>query len=90
MLKKMLIIISIVKKRNARFLKKNHKFGIDVPKSVAQSYALDKNNGNIIWAYAIAKKMKDVSPEFRKLYSGDIVPILYQHVKCHIIFYVRM
>ena len=43
-LKKRLRIISLVKKRNAQYLKKTHKFGIEVPKSVDQAYALDKNN----------------------------------------------
>ena len=34
-LKKRLRIISLIKKRNAQHLKKTHKFGIEVPKSVA-------------------------------------------------------
>ena len=42
------MIISLVKKRNAQYLKKTHKFGIEVPKSVAQAYALDKKNGSNI------------------------------------------
>ena len=45
-MKKRLRIISSVKKRNAQYLKKTHKIGIEVPKSVAQAYALDKKNGN--------------------------------------------
>ena len=39
-LKNMLRIISLVKKRNTRYLKKTHKLGIEVPKSVSQAYAL--------------------------------------------------
>ena len=50
----MLSIISLVKKRNIRYLRKTHKFGIEVPKSVAWAYALNKMNGNILWADAIA------------------------------------
>ena len=34
--------------------------------------------------------MKDVIPAFRKLDNGDIVPIGYQRVNCHMIFYVKM
>ena len=41
-LKKRLRITPPVKKMNARYLKKTHRFGIEVPKSVAQVYALDK------------------------------------------------
>ena len=48
-LKKRLRIISLVKKRNSCYLKKTHKFEIEVPKSVAQTYAMDENNGNTFW-----------------------------------------
>ena len=34
--------------------------------------------------------MKDVIPAFKKLESGDIVPIGYQRVNFHIIFDIRM
>lgn len=57
MLKKRERIISLVKKRSARYLKKTHKFGIELPKTVAEAYALDKKNGNTYWADAIAKEM---------------------------------
>ena len=40
-MKNSLRIISLVKKRNNLYLKKTHNFGIEVPKSVVQAYALD-------------------------------------------------
>ena len=78
------------RKRNARYLKKTHKFGIEVLKSVAQSHTLDKNNINTLWAYAIAKEMRYVRPAFEKLENGEIVPIGYQRVNCHNIFDIKM
>ena len=45
-LKKILRTISLVNKRNSRYLKKTDKFGIEVSKSVVQVYDMDKNNGN--------------------------------------------
>ena len=54
-LKKRLRITSLVKKRSDCYLKKTHKFGVEVPKYVAQEYSLDKNNGKTLWADAIAK-----------------------------------
>ena len=83
-------IISLVKKRSARYLKKTHKFGIEVPRSVAEAYALDETNKNTFWADAIAKEMKDVKPAFKKLENGETVPIGYQRVNCHMIFDVKM
>ena len=48
-------IIKMVKRRNVRFLKKTFKFGIEVPNSVREAYALDKKNGDNKWEYAICK-----------------------------------
>ena len=89
-LRKRLRIISLIMKINAHYLNKTHKFGIEVPKSVAQAYALDKKNVNTLWTDAIAKEMKDVIPSFKKLYHGEIVPIGYQWINCHMIFDVKM
>ena len=90
MLKKMLSIISLVIKRKKRYLKKTHNFVIEVPKSVAQVYDLDEINCNTLWSDYISKEMKDVSPAFRKLKNGDILPIGYQRVNFHMIFDVKM
>ena len=89
-LKKRLRIISLIKKIKAQYFKKTHKFGIIFPKPVAQSYALDKKNVKTLWPDNISKEMKDMSPAFKKLENGKIVPIGYQRVNCHIIFDVKM
>ena len=75
-------IIALVKKRSAQFLEKMHKFGIEVPRSVAEAYALDKKNGNTLWADAISKEMKNVQIAFKILANGDKVPIGYQRMRC--------
>ncbi len=36
----------MVKRRTARYLKRTHKFGIEVPKTVAEARVLDLKNGN--------------------------------------------
>ena len=54
-LKKMLQIITLFRKRNARYLKKTHKFGIKQPKLFSHLYVLDENNGNTLWADSISK-----------------------------------
>ena len=84
-------IISLVKKRgNARYLKKTHKFGVEVPKTEAEAYALDKKNGDTKWADAIAKEEADVRPAFEIIEDGGKVPIGYQQINCHWIFDVKM
>ena len=71
-------IIALVKKRSTCFLKKTHKFGIEVPRSVAKAYALDKKNGNTLWADSIVKEMKNVQIAFKVLANGDKVFIGFQ------------
>ena len=74
-LKKRFRIISLVKKRNSRYLKKTHKYGIEVPKYISQAYDLDKKIDSTLWEYSIAKDMNDVSPAFKILDNDAIIPI---------------
>ena len=41
-IKKRAHIISLEKKRSARYLKKNHKFGVELPKSAQHAFVFDK------------------------------------------------
>ena len=82
-LKKKDRIILLVKKQSPRFLKRTHKFGIEVPKTVKEALELDKKNGNTLWADAIAKEMKDVRVAFKILPDGQSAPIGYQKIPCH-------
>ncbi len=66
-LKKCEQIISLVCKRTPRYLKGTHKFGIEVPKTVKEALALDRKNGNTLWADAIAKEMTEVCIAFNIL-----------------------
>jgi hypothetical protein len=83
-------IISLVKRRKMSYLKKNMKFGIEVPTSVDHALDIDKKNGNTLWADAIAKEMKDVRIAFQCLHDGDRAPIGYKWIKCHMIFDIKI
>ena len=61
-----------------------------MPKYVAQAYAQDEKNGNTLWADAITKYMKAMSPSFRKLDNGEIVPIGHQRINCHMILMLKL
>jgi hypothetical protein len=89
-LKKRDRIISLVCKRTTRYLKRTHKFGIEVPKTVKEALDLDRKNGNTLWADAIAKAMKEVCIAFNILPDGHSVPIGYQKIPCHMIFDVKI
>ncbi len=83
-------IISLVRKRNPRYLKRMHKFGIELPKTINEALELDKKNGNTFWADAIAKEMKDIRVAFKILLDGLSAPIGYQKIPCHMIFDIKM
>jgi hypothetical protein len=83
-------IISLVRKCNLRYLKRTHKFGILLPKTVNKVLALDRKNGNTFWADVIAKEMKDMCAAFKILLDGQSVPIGYQKIPCHMIFDIKM
>ena len=69
-LKKRQHIISKAKTRNARYLKRNQKFGIALPKSVKEAQALAKANDNTYWMDALAKEMKNTKVAFKILSEG--------------------
>ena len=78
-----------MKGRQAKYLKKNFKFGIEVPRTVREAYELDKKNGNTLWADAIKKEMENVRVAFQIFEDGEQVPIGYQQVRCHMIFDIK-
>jgi hypothetical protein len=53
-------IISLVKKQKMSYLKKNMKFGIEVPTLVDHALKFDRRNGNTLWADIISKEMNDI------------------------------
>ena len=69
---------------------KTHKFGIELPKSVAHALELDRKNGNTFWADVIAKEMKNVCVAFSIRDEDEISKNIYQKIKCHMIFDVKM
>jgi hypothetical protein len=73
-------IISLVCKRTTCYLKRTHKFGIEVPKPVKEALDLDRKNGNNLWVDAITKEMKELRIAFNILPDGHSAPIGYQKI----------
>ena len=89
-IKKRAHIISLVKKRTARYLKKTHKFGVRVPTSARHASELDREHGDTFWQDAIATEMRNVRVAFKILDDTEEVPIGYKCIRCHMIFDVKM
>ena len=78
-------------KVKAKYWQRTHKFGIRIPKSVAQAQQIDKENGDTLWWDAILLEMKNVRPAFEKWEENEnALPVGYQKVKCHFVFDVKM
>ncbi|KAL7475810.1 LOW QUALITY PROTEIN: hypothetical protein ACHAW6_001710, partial [Cyclotella cf. meneghiniana] len=89
-LKKRDRIISLVKRRSARYHKRTHKFGIELPKTVEEAYKIDKATGTTLWRDAIELEMKNVCVAFDVLPYGVMPPSDHEYIKCHMIFDVKM
>ncbi len=90
MLRKRDQIISLVHRRTIRYLKRTHKFGIEIPNTVKEALALDCKNGNTLWVDAITKEMREVRIAFNILSDSGSVPIGYQKIPCHMVFDIKM
>ena len=81
---------NIVSKLTARVIKRTHKYGVRIPRSINEAYELDRMNGNTLWRNAIAKEMKNVSIAFEVIDDDEQLPTGYKPASCHIIFDVKM
>jgi hypothetical protein len=77
-------IVSLFRRRTTCYLKRTHKFGIEIPKTVKEALALDRKNGITLWADAIAKEMREVHIAFNILPNGGSAPIGYQKIPCYL------
>ena len=81
----------IIGKIKSKYWVRTHKFGIKIPKTVAEARAIDAENGNTFWWDAILKEMKNVRPAFEVWEKSESeIPIGFQQIKCHLIFDVKM
>jgi hypothetical protein len=81
------VILSAVK---ARLRKTAHKYGIEIPSSVAHASRVDAKNGNTFWRDAIALEMRNNGVAVDILDSGERAPIGWSKVTGHLVFDVKM
>jgi hypothetical protein len=81
----------IISKVKSKYWIRTHKYGIKIPKSVAEAKRLDEENGNTLWWDAICKEMKNVRIAFEEFEGTKAdIPPGYQHIDCHMIFDVKL
>jgi hypothetical protein len=84
-LRKCDVIVSAVKVRRT-----THKYGIEIPRNIREAIALDKTNGNSLWADALNKEMGNVGIAFEILGPNEKAPAGWLRSSGHIIFDVKM
>jgi len=57
----------IIAKVKSKYLKRTHKFGIQIPKTLEEAKRLDQENSNNFWWDAICKEIKNVGVAFEPL-----------------------
>ena len=81
---------SIISKVKTKYWQRTHKFGIRIPTSVKEAYAIDAENGDTVWADAIRHEMKKIRDAFRKHDGNPHELIGYQQITTHFIFDIKM
>jgi hypothetical protein len=79
----------IIKAIKTRYIKRTHKYGIQLLKTVEEAYELDRLMGTDFWHQAIMKEMKNNSVAFKFLEEGESIPVGSQWIPFHMIFDVK-
>ena len=86
-------------KKTAKYWRTKSKFGIELPHSVEEAYALDDKNGNTFWRDALKKEMGNVKIAFRahekhtyEEVKKGLAPELkgYTEIECHVVFDIKL
>lgn len=79
----------IIKAIKTHYIKRTHKYGIQLPKTVQEAYELDRLSGIDLWHQAILKEMKNNAVAFKFLEDGESIPVGSQWIPFHMIFDVK-
>ncbi len=79
----------IIKAVKTRYQKRTHKYGLRLPKSVEEAYAIDAETGADFWHQAIMKEMKNNAVAFKFLENGESLPVGSKWIPFHMIFDIK-
>ncbi len=80
----------IVASIRTRHKKRDHKFGLEIPRTIQRALQIDKETNTNFWALAIEKEMKHVRPAFNVLDAGANPPLMSKCIPCHMIFDIKL
>jgi hypothetical protein len=73
---------------STKYWLKSHKYGVELPKTVAEALAIDRKTGTTFWLDAIEKEMKNVMVAF-EFSNNPNAPVGYAKATCHMIFDIK-
>ena len=82
----------IINKVKSKYWERTHKYGLRIPKNMAEAIEIDRENGNTLWQDAIALEMKNVRVAF-EAYDGDPQKLIddgYELIRGHLIFDIKL
>ncbi|KAI2490439.1 Reverse transcriptase (RNA-dependent DNA polymerase) [Fragilaria crotonensis] len=78
----------IKKVKSTKYWLRSHKYGVELPKTVAEALAIDRRTGTTFWRDAIEKEMRNVMIAFE--FSNDpSPPVGFAKATCHMIFDIK-
>ncbi|KAI2494625.1 Reverse transcriptase (RNA-dependent DNA polymerase) [Fragilaria crotonensis] len=81
----------ILRKVKSKYWSTSHKYGLELPKSVAQALEINKRTGTDFWKKAIEKEIHNVFPAFDFIKGDDAqVPPGYEFVDTYFVFDIKM
>ena len=81
----------IISKVKSKYWARSHKYGIRIPKSVKEAFAIDEEEGNHFWRDAIMEEMRKIKKDAVKVYDDDPSKLVgYQQITGHILFDVKL
>jgi hypothetical protein len=79
----------MIKAVKTRYVKRTHKYGIRLPKTVTEAYQIAQETGTDYWHQAIMKEMKNNAVAFQFLEEGENIPVGSKWIPFHMIFDIK-
>jgi hypothetical protein len=80
----------IINKIKTRYLRREEKFGLPLPKSIKEALWIDRETNTTFWADAIKKEMTVILPAVKILEKGHAAPVGYRSIPCHMVFDIKL
>ena len=81
---------AIIQKVRSKYWQKTHKYGIRIPKTVAEARSIDEENGDTLWMDAVRLEMKNARVAFKEYDDNPEQLIGFKQITAHLIFDVKL